>query len=616
MIDFWTDSDNLNLLEKADMKKVNPGYKNQSGQILLVVFVSLGVVLFTVLSIIAGAQIYFLNSRYSVDGEKATALAEAGIDKALNSLNKTGGSYSGETETQLGEGSYSVTITSKDSATKVIESTGYIPGKANPKAKRTIKITSSRGIGVAFNYGLQVGEGGLELGNSNSVIGSIYSNGNITAGNSNSVTGDIWVAGGPQPTADQETDCTGSNCQDFLFGKSISGESRLDVAQSFKPASSGILNKISLKIKKIGSPADITVRILKDSSGKPDKNSVLASGTLYSSLVTSSYGWIDVAFNESPTLTASTTYWLMIDTSSDSSNYWSWQNDLAQSYNNGLPKWTNDWSKGNANWNSFTGDLSFKSFMGGAPTSVRSEENKLTAGGEVHANTIEKVIIGKDAYYQTIIDSTVGGVSHPGSADPPPKVFPISNANVIEWKNQVDKPETTTTGNITNCVSTLGPRKIVGNVNLGSGCQVTLKSPIWITGNFTLNSNNTLNLDSSYGETSGVIIVDGVVDLNSNNHLNGTGVGSSLLMVLSNYDSRITEVSAIKVNSNGNTGVYYAATGTIEPGTGNSFKELTAWKIKLINSSTINYETGLSSTLFTSGPSGSYSLVKGTYQLK
>ena len=158
--------------------------------------------------------------------------------------------------------------------------------------------------------------------------------------------------------------------------------------------------------------------------------------------------------------------------------------------------------------------------------------------------------------------------------------------------------------------------KVTGDVIFNSGCNVIIKSPIWITGNLTMNSNNILTLDSSYGETSGVIVVDGIVELNSNNHLNGSGVGSSLLMVLSNYDSRTSDIAAVKVNSNGNTGVYYAGTGIIEPGTSNSFKELTAWGIRLVNQSTIDYETGLSSTLFTSGPSGSYSLIKGTYQVK
>lgn len=597
-------------------KLVTNNQSREAGQILIIVFVALGVVLFTVLSVITGAQIYFQNSVYATNGEKAVALAEAGIDKAITALNSTGGTYNGDAEIVLGDGSYSVTITSKDAATKIVEATGYIPSKTNPKVKRTIKITSSRGVGVAFIYGIQIGEGGLELGNSNVVKGSIYSNGSIVLGNSNDIEGDIWVAGGPQPNPDQQTDCTGANCSDYLFGKSINGEARLAVAQSFKPGTSGVLNKVSVKVKKFNFPTDITVRVMQDTNGKPDKNAVLTSGTLYASLAGSNYGWIDITFNTSPAVTEDITYWLMFDTSSDSNNYWSWQNDLAQSYNRGSPAWSANWSTGNPVWNMISGDLSFQSYLGGAPTSIRGSNNKSTATGEVHANTIENLIIGTDAYYQTIITSDVTGLSHPGSADPPPKVFPISDANVADWKNQVDKPDLTTTGDITTCLSTLGPGKIVGNVTLNSCSDMTIKSPIWITGNFTMNSGNKLTLDTSYGASSGVIVVDGTITLNSNNHLNGTGVGTSLLMGLSNYDSRTNGLSAIAVNSNGNTGVYYASKGIIEPGTRNTFKELTAWGIRLVNNSTIDYEQGLSSTLFTSGPSGSYSLVKGTYQVK
>lgn len=589
----------------------------ESGQILIVVFIALGVILFTVLSVTTGAQIYFSNSSYTVMSEKAFALAEAGIDKAINSLNKTGGSYNGESETTLGDGTYSVTITSKDAATKVIEATGYLPNKASAKVKRTIKVTSSRGVGIAFNYGVQVGEGGLELGKHNTVTGSVYSNGNITSDEDNHITGDAWVAGGPQPNADQQTDCQGSNCTDYFFGKTINAETRLDIAQSFKPSSSGVLNKISLRIKKIGSPADVTVRILQDLSGKPDKNAVLTSGTLYSSLAAPLYGWVDVAFNSSPALTQDTTYWLMIDTSSDNNNYWSWQNDLAQGYNRGLPKWTADWQDKNAIWSPVNGDLSFKSYLGGAPTSIRASKD-LNVDGNVNANTIEKVTIGKDAYFQTIISSTVAGVQHPGSADPPPKVFPISDANVADWKSQVDKPETTINGSIESCVGTLGPVKIVGNLILdpSKNCTIIVKSPIWITGNLTANNKNTFKLDSSYGSTSGIIIVDGQIDMDNTNHFEGTGVGLSLLMVLSNYDSRTNGISAIKIKNNGNTGVFYAKDGIIEPGHNNNFKELTGWGIKLVSNSNIDYETGLSSSLFTSGPSGTYSLVKGTYQVK
>lgn len=593
--------------------------KNQEGQAFALMIVVTAIVLLTTLLLIGGAQLYYQNSSYSIKAEKAIGLAEAGVDKAVASLNKTGGSYNGETETTLGGGTYSIKIITQDASTKIIESTGFIPNKTKPIAKRTVKIQTSKGIGVAFVYGIQVGDGGLQLGKHNSISGTIYSNGNITSDDDNRVTGDAWVAGGPQPNPDQSTDCSGANCADFLFGKTVDSDKRLDLAQSFTPGSSGVLNKATIKIKKYGNPSDLTVRILGDSDGQPDKNTVLTMGTLYSSLVTSSYGWIEITFNSSPNLTEDTPYWLMVDTSSDNNNYWSWQNDLAQSYNGGLPKWSPDWNTGNPTWNSTAGDLSFKTYLGGAPTSIRAQKS-LQVDGSVYANTIEKLTIGQDAYYQTITASSVGGSQHPGANDPPPKVFPISDANVAEWKDIADGVDGTNvqTGDITNCLSTLGPKKIEGSIifDNSKSCTVTITSPVWVTGNVDLHNSNIFKLPDSYGSSSGVIVVDGSVTLDNNNKFYGSGVGSSILMVLSEYDSRSNGISAIQIKNNGNTGVFYASAGIIEPGNNNTFKELTAWGIKLVNNSTIDYETGLSSTLFSSGPSGSFSLVKGTYQVK
>src|SRR3989344_2800628 len=148
--------------------------KKQSGQILLLVFVALGVVLFTVLFMIGGSQVYFQNSQYAYQAESATVIAEAGVDKALASLNQTGGAYNGEIETVLGDGSYSVTVTDKDTTVKLLQVTGYIPNKTNPKSKRTISIQASKGVGIAFNYGLQIGEGGISMGNGATLNGSVY----------------------------------------------------------------------------------------------------------------------------------------------------------------------------------------------------------------------------------------------------------------------------------------------------------------------------------------------------------------------------------------------------------------------------------------------------------
>ncbi len=123
---------------------------DEHGQILLLVFVALGVLLFTVLFVTSGSQTFFQNAQYSYNAEQATALAEAGIDKGLASLNATWGSYNGELETVLGDGTYSVAIASKDSNTKILTATGYVPDKTNPKVKKTVSVQIS-GSGSTYS---------------------------------------------------------------------------------------------------------------------------------------------------------------------------------------------------------------------------------------------------------------------------------------------------------------------------------------------------------------------------------------------------------------------------------------------------------------------------------
>lgn len=584
----------------------------EKGQIIVLTLVVISLVLFTTLFIISGSLLYSQNTNFSLQTAQAINLAEAGVDKAIASLNSSAGSYIGDLVTPFGGGEYLVTVTTLGN-NKIIESTGYIPSKNNAKAKKMVKVQVSKGTGVSFKYGVQVGEGGLQLGSNNKVIGSVYSNGNITANNDNEITGDAWIARGTQPSADQSTDCEGINCIDYIFGKKVSGEDRLDIAQSFTPVTTEKLNKVSIKLKKVGLPPDLIVRILKDDGGKPDKNNVLATGTMKGNLVTLEYGFVDVTFDSSPNLNAFTMYWLMLDTSANSSNYWFWQADLAQSYSRGLASRSHDWKDKNPNWNSLNVDLSFRTYVGGINTFIDGGNNFI-ARGDVHANTIKNMTIIKSAYYQTIINSTAAGYL-PGSEDPSPKSFPISPGNILAWKTEAEK-SSIVNGNISSCISSLGPAKIIGNVTFDNNCSVIIKSPVWITGNLDLKNNNTLTLSSEYGSSSGVIIVDGITNFGNGNKLQGTVVAPSILMLLSTFDSVLTGITAIKLNNNANSSFLYADRGIIEPGNNNDFKELTAWQIKLSNNTTINYETGLASAFFSAGPSGSYSLVKGTYQLK
>lgn len=601
-----------------DNLKTKRNLNPEGGQIFLLVLMALGVVLFTVLSVVGGAQLYYQNAAYSVDAERATAIAEAGVDKAFASLNSTGGSYSGEPETMLSPGSFSVTITSPNANTKVIESTGYIPSRENAKVKRTIKMSTAKGIGVAFNYGVQVGDGGLQMEENSRINGSVYSNGNIKMQNNSTITGDAWVAAGTQGTPDQQSDCLGTDCGDFLFGKLVNGKEHFDVAQSFQLNASYTVNKVAVKLKKFGNPPDLTVRILGNKRtyyNRPNKNDVKATGTLYAGMVTSFYGFPEVVFANPPSLTAGQLYWLMIDTnppnySYTGPNYWSWSLDAMEPRRQA--SWVHDWAYDE--WTFVSGgELDFKVFVGGGPTSIEGTSGA-SIGGDAHANTLKNLTVTKGAYYQALQNVTAGSY-HPNSPDPPAKVMPISEGNIAEWKGSAASSGVYT-GNITSCRSELESGKYVGNVSFSNGCIVTIKGIVWVSGNLSLNNNVTLKLDPAFGAASGVIIVDGQVDLSNNVKLQGSGTTGSFLMVLSTYNSQTSGLPAIDVRNGGNSGILYASEGIAKIENNNRLSELTAWKIELENGVIVDYDQGLASSFFTSGPSGSYSLIKGTYQVK
>src|SRR3989344_1696702 len=178
-------------------------FKNsERGQVFVLSIIVLALILVGTLVLASNSFTFKQSSRYALNKLDATNLAEAGIDKAVAALNVSSQNYIGENETFLGNGSYLVSITTLSSGVKQITSTGYIPNKNDPKIKSQVSIQISQGEGIAFDYGVQIGQGGLSMSNNARVNGSVYSNGNITMNNGSIITGDAYVAGGSQPSPD------------------------------------------------------------------------------------------------------------------------------------------------------------------------------------------------------------------------------------------------------------------------------------------------------------------------------------------------------------------------------------------------------------------------------
>ncbi len=166
--------------------------RHQQGYVLLLALVFFGI-FFTVASAYIGSVTSSARSaRADVASAQAQALAEAGIDKAVYQLNQNG-SYSGETNTALDAGVYTIVVSNVNTNTKRLTVTGSVPNATNPVATKVVTVLVNINTStISFHYGAQVGAGGLTMSNNSQVTGNIYADGPITG--DGIITGDATSA--------------------------------------------------------------------------------------------------------------------------------------------------------------------------------------------------------------------------------------------------------------------------------------------------------------------------------------------------------------------------------------------------------------------------------------
>lgn len=622
-------------------------HNTPEGQTIVVAVVFIAALLILSLSIVNRGTSVSQENRLVNQKISARALAEAGIEKALYCLNQSvgtdcggtfGSNYTGETDIPLNDGTFSITVTTIDGATKNIISTGYIPNSSNPKNTVTIKTQATiNSETVSFNYGMQSGIGGLEMYNTSKIIGNVFTNGSIEGHNSAQITGNATVAGATAVTSDQSNTTQNAN---FGFGTSTP---RLDIAQSFTVSADNQIKKVSFYIKKVSTPSDVVVRILADNNGVPSKT-VLGSGTLIASQVTTNYGWVDVLMSSPPPVFTNHTYWVSIDTSASATKYWYSGFDNQNGYTAGNGMHSANWNATSPVWTNAGGDFNFKVWLG---SDQITEIQDMTIGGDAYAHHIEGSDVGRDAYADTIhmdttvhrdarahtindstvirdayadhiANTTIGGTRYPGQAQPDaaPVGMPVSPGQLQEWKDAAS---------CTNCETgpislsgedsvTLGPAKINGNVTLSNSGSIKVTGPIWVTGSLNLSNTTKIYIDPALGAQGTVIIVSGKISIGNQAQLLGSGTAGSYLLVISE-DTGITDGNEAITMANGTaTAILFAPYGAVTLPNSVQLKEVSAYKVKTYNSATIEYEDGLAHATFTSGPGGSWVLKKGTWQ--
>ncbi len=249
--------------------------------------------------------------------------------------------------------------------------------------------------------------------------------------------------------------------------------------------------------------------------------------------------------------------------------------------------------------------------------------NSIHATGTAYAHTIQSSTVDKDAYYVTKTSTTVGGTSYPNSPDQSSESLPISDAQISQWESDAASGGSVTCSGgsykITSNV-TIGPKKIPCDLEISGSPIVTLAGAIWVTGNITIKNSSIVKLASSLGNQSLAIVADNPsnkltsseISLENSSTFQNSGTAGSFIFLISQNNSAETGGSEEAISmANSSTGavVVFAGHGQISLQNSINTKEVTAYKIVLKNSANITYDTGLPSTLFSSGPGGGYDVL-------
>lgn len=563
---------------------------NQSGLVgILGIILYAAIVLTVGVTMTTGAVVNLRVSSNRIASTQSLYNAESGAEDALLQMRR-------DPNFGLATTTISTTLGNNTSVDTIIE-----PNSSDPNCNNNRQVTSSghqgslvrrirltnciksSEVNAQFAYAVQVDRGGVNMTNNSRINGSLYSNGTVQGANGATVTSDVTVAGGavvdPDPSFDPET------VADYSFNTST----KVDGAQSFTATDSNNLIKVSLKIKKVNTPSNATIRVVADNGGKPS-TTTLASGVLQTTSVGSNYGFVDISMTSNPALTAGNKYWIVLDGASSTSNYFVWASN--NGYANQAAKYSSNFSGGN--WTDTNTDLAFKVWTGGVATSL----NAVSVNGNARANTITGSTIGKNAYYQTISGSSVQGASFPGSPDPPGKDMPISDGNITDFRQQCDS------GGIWNgdytlsngATGTIGPLHITGNLNMSNNTTLYLNGPLCVDGSVNFSNNASIRMTTAYGPNDSTFIMSNVQITLSNNTNVITNGSNSFLMLLSEG------TGGINLANNATSVILVTRRGSINVSNNGGANALVAYGLNLANNATITYRDGLADVNFSGGP--------------
>jgi len=229
-----------------------------------------------------------------------------------------------------------------------------------------------------------------------------------------------------------------------------------------------------------------------------------------------------------------------------------------------------------------------------------------TGSGDARAHTLKNSTVYGNLYCQVgVANNKSCNTTQP---DPVPVDMPITEQMFNKWKADAELGGTIT-GNLTiSSPTTLGPKKITGNLAINA--DMTITGTIYVVGNITTSNGAKVSLSSSYGSTGGIVISDGRVVLSNNVQFSGSGSEGTyvLLATTSTCPLGCSGLNAMEILNNVGAVLVSAQNGTVHLNNNVELNEVVGNKIIIDNNAEITYVSGLASTLFTSGPSGGWNI--------
>lgn len=223
--------------------------------------------------------------------------------------------------------------------------------------------------------------------------------------------------------------------------------------------------------------------------------------------------------------------------------------------------------------------------------------------GDLFVNTCNNNIIVNGVLHVNTNNGCVAASEVPLGAEIAATPLAITATDISDWKTEAlaggvhSGDWTAKTG-----IYYLGPKKIDGNLLIRNTATVYITGSVWVTGTVIFRNTAIIRLDTSYGNSSGAIVADGVMTLEGEASAYGSGNPKSFMILVSDLDN--TTGNGVVVDNTFGTDIIAAPRSWVEITNSTNIKHVSAYGVRLINGAVLTYDPNMDFLSTASGGGG------------